>query len=178
MTEFDSEPTADTLAAEREEWNQTQDTRTRIRTVVTGLQEPAPTATIADRANCSTNAARKHLEEFVDLGIAHRIDDTTGTRYARNEAYFRWRRANELATGHTIDQLLDELEDLEARDEEFERRFDAATPAAVELPEDATHAELEDRIRTLSEWQTIRESIDRHKEALRIARREDGQLPA
>jgi len=173
-----SEPSAESLADEREDWTQAQDTRTRVRAVLTGLREPATAAAVADRANCSTNGARKHLTEFVDLGLARQIEDETVTRYARNDAYFRWRRANELATTQTIEQLLEGLDELETRTAAYKTEFDADTPAAVELPDEATHAELEERLQELSEWHTIRESIDRHKQALRIARREDSQLPA
>lgn len=178
MANFDPEPATDALTDEQEAWAQEQDTRTRIRAVVTGLREPATAATVAERANCSTNAARKHLEEFVELGLAQHRHAETGAHYIRNEAYFRWRRANELATRHTVEQLLDKLGDLEARDQQYKNEFAADSPDEVPLPAEATHANLESRLQTLSEWQTIREAIDRHKDALRIARREDGQLPA
>lgn len=178
MTDFDPAPSEATLTDEREEWGKAQDTRERIRAVVTGLRTPATATAIADRAQCSTNAARKHLEAFADLGIIRQRDDPSGTRYVRNEAYFRWRRANELATTHTIETLLEELAKLEARVEQFQQRFDATTPADVHLPEDIPHGKLESRLETLSEWETIRVAIDRHKEALRIARREDDRLTA
>lgn len=178
MADFEPDPSEAALTDEREEWINTQDTRERIRAVVTGLQTPATATTIADRAQCSTNAARKHLDAFVDLGIVRQRDDPSGTRYVRNQAYFRWRRANDLATAHTVETLLEKLAELETRAEQFQQRFDAATPADVQLPDDASHADLEARLETLTEWETIREAIDQHKEALRIARREDGPLTA
>lgn len=178
MSDFEPAPSEAALTDEREEWVNTQDTRERIRAVVTGLQTPATATTIADRAQCSTNAARKHLDALVDLGIVQQRDEPSGTRYVRNEAYFRWRRANELATTHTIETLLEKLAELETRAEQFQQRFDAATPADVHLPEDVSHDELESRLETLSEWETARVAVDRHKEALRIARREDDRLTA
>ncbi|MCU4719308.1 DUF7342 family protein [Halapricum hydrolyticum] len=178
MSDFDPDPKETTLSDERDEWARTQDTRTRIRAVVTGLAEPATAATVAERAHCSTNAARKHLGEFVELGIARQLDNDTGTRYVRNDAYFRWRRANDLATTRTVDQLLDDLQELEAQDEQYQDTFDASSPDAVSLPEGASHAELEDRLQAIGEWHTVRESIERHKEALRIARRGDDKLTA
>lgn len=178
MSSFDPGPSEAALAAEQNEWSESQDTRTRIQTVITGLQKPATAATIADHAQCSTNAARKHLRDFVDLGIARELADETTVRYVRNDAYFRWRHANELATTQTVEELLNELEELESRDTEFKNQFDTDSPTAVVLPDEATHAELEERLQTLSEWQTLRESIDRHKQALRIARQEDDRLTA
>lgn len=178
MPEFGSEPDESALAEEREDWTQSQDTQERIRAVITGLQEPATATTVADRAACSTNAARKHLNEFATLGVVRKLADTQGARYVRNDAYFRWRRANELAEKHTIDELLEAVADLEQQAEQFQQQFDAATPADVDLPEGATHAELEDRLELLSEWDTIREAIDRHREAIRISRHEGGKLIA
>ena len=179
MVAFDPEPSETAVADENEEWAQSQDTQTRIRAVVTGLREPATVSTIADRAACSANAARKHLSTLAQFGIINRFDDDTGgVRYARNESYFRWRQANELATTNTIDSLLDSLAAFEEREEQFRTQFDAATPSDVDLPDGATHAEIEDRLDALSEWETVRESIDRHKEALRIARRNDDRLTA
>jgi len=177
MPEFGPEPSDSSIADEREEWHGSQDTRGRIRSVATGLQEPATAATVADRAGCSTNAARKHLDALVDLGVVRRVEDG-GSRYVRNDAYFRWRRANELVTTNSIDSLLDELAALESREEEFRERFDAATPEDVDIPDDGSHRDIETRLETLSEWQTIRDAIDRHKEALRIARREDTRRTA
>jgi predicted ArsR family transcriptional regulator len=176
MSSFDPSPSDTTLAAEHDEWRETQDTRTRIQGVITGCQEPVTAAVIADRAQCSTNAARKHLTDLVDLGIARKIDDEATVRYARNDAYFRWRRANELATTATVEELLDELDELETRDTQFKTQFDADAPSDVTLPDDATHGELEARLQTLSEWQTVRDSIDRHRAALRIARQDGDRL--
>jgi hypothetical protein len=37
-------------------------------------------------------------------------------------------------------------------------KFDTDSPTAVVLPDEATHAELEERLQTLLEWQKIRDS--------------------
>ncbi|MES3516291.1 MAG: transcriptional regulator [Natronomonas sp.] len=178
MSDFTPEPDEATLTAEREDWTESQDTQERIRAVITGLQEPATAATIAERAACSTNAARKHLDTFVALGVVRKREDSRGARYVRNDAYFRWRRANELAETHTIEELLDAVADLETQIDQFQQQFDATTPADVEFPEEATHAELEDRLEALSRWETLREAIDRHREAIRISRHDGGKLTA
>lgn len=178
MTEFSPEPNEAALIEERESWTESQNTQERIRAVITGLQEPATAATVAERAACSTNAARKHLNEFVTLGVVRKREDNRGARYVRNNAYFRWRRANDLAEEYTIKELLSAVSSLETQTEQLQQRFDAPTPADVDLPEETTHADLEEQLQTLSEWETLREAIDRHREAIRIARREDDKLTA
>lgn len=175
---FDPAPPDDALTKEQAVWTETTNTRTRIRTVVLGLHEPATVATIADRAQCSANAARTHLEEFVTLGIVRKHEQSTGTRYARNEAYVHWRRANELAVLHSLEELLDELASLETTHDQFQEQFNASAPSDVDLPSEATHAEIEAQLETLSEWATVREEMDRHKEAIRIARRTDDRFTA
>ena len=176
MPEFGPDPDGTALTEEREAWTESQDARERIRAVITGLQEPATAATVAKRAACSTNAARKHLGEFVALGVVRQLEDTQGARYVRNEAYFRWRRANELAERHTIEELLDTVADLETQAEQFQQQFGAATSADIALPEEATHAELEKQFEKLSRWETTREAIDRHNEAIRVSRHEGDEL--
>jgi len=172
MPEFGPEPDETALTNEREAWTESQDAHERIRGVIAGLQEPATAATVAKRAACSTNAAREHLGKFAALGVVRQLEDTHGTRYIRNEAYFRWRRADELAERHTIEGLLDTVADLDTQAEQFQQQFGAATPADVALPEEATHAELKEQLEKLSRWETTREAIDRHKEAIRTSRRE------
>ena len=178
MDDFDPEPSAAALSEEQAEWTESTDTRRRIQSVITGLHEPTPVTVIADRAACSENAARKHLKDFAALGVVHQVDDPSGTRYVRNEAYIRWQRANKLATTNTAEELLATLAKLEDRDEQFQERFDEPSPETVELSEELTHAELEERIEVLSEWATVRTVIDRHKEAVRITRRTDDRLTA
>lgn len=178
MSDFDPDSSDAALTEEQTEWTNSEDTRRRVQSVVMGLQEPATATEIAERAACSTNAARKHLRDFADLGVVSRVDDSGGTRYIRNEAYIRWRRANKLATTNTVEDLLPKLATLEKQDEAFQAQFEESTPEMVELPDELSHAELEERLETLSEWATIRQAIDRHKEAIRIARRADDRLTA
>lgn len=176
MTEFDPSPPDEALSRERTRWKETTNTRDRIRAVVMGQQEPATVSTIAERAQCSANAARDHLEAFAELGVVRASTHPTGTQYVRNEAYIHWRRANELRDTHTTEELLDRLAELETTDEAYQSEFDASTPSDVEILPDATHAEWETQLEALSAWATVRETIDQHKEALRMARRTDGRL--
>ena len=178
MAEFDPSPPDDALSQEQTRWRESTNTRDRIQTVVMGQQEPATASKIAERAQCSANAARDHLEAFADLGVIRKCDHPIGTQYVRNESYLHWRRANELRDTHTTEELLDRLAELETTDEAYQAEFDASTPSDVEIPPDATHAEWETQLKELSEWATVRQTIDRHKEALRMARRTDSRLTA
>lgn len=178
MDEFDPDPSDAAVDAETDEWIESQDTRGRIKAVVTGLGEPTAASTIAEQAHCSTNAARKHLNEFAELGIVRRTEAEGGFQYSRNRAYFEWRRANELVQRESVETLLETLAELEDREEAFQTRFSAPTPEAVDIPERATHDEIESQLAKLREWATVREEISRHTDAIRMARRSDSGLTA
>ncbi len=95
----------------------------------------------------------------------------TETQYARNEAYLRWRRANEHAVSHSLEELINELGSLEIIHDQYQEQFNAGTPSDVNLPSEATHAEIEAQLETISEWAMVCEEIGRYKEAIRITRR-------
>ncbi len=157
-------------------WTETTHTRNRIRSVAFGLRDPATVAIIADRAQCSANTARTHLEEFVTLGIVRKYEQTTETQYARNEAYLRWRRANEHAVSHSFEELTNELGSLETIHDQYQEQFNSGTPSDVDLPAEATHDEIETQLETLSEWAMVCEEIGRYREAIRIVRRTGGRF--
>jgi DNA-binding transcriptional ArsR family regulator len=180
MDSFGPTPAGDALDEELESWIQTHDTRHRIKHVMAGVREPKPVSHIAERAQCSPKTARKHLEELVDERIVSKTDDPQGARYRRNDEYFAWRRAHQLSVDHSEAELLDHLGELEDREEAQQNRFDAELPAYVEFPpEDATHGEIHEIWEALTSWETLRDDIQRYREALRLARkRSDEALSA
>jgi predicted ArsR family transcriptional regulator len=178
MPAFEPDPPGDALAEERAIRSESQDARERVRSVAVALRDPVTAGTVADRADCAPNTARKHLDDLAELGVVRRLDTERGTRFVRNEAYLRWRRADRLASSHTLERLLDRLADLEDREESFQQQFDAPTPDAVGIPTDSSHAEIEARLDALGEWATLREAIVRHNEAIRIARQDDRRVRA
>lgn len=179
MTDFDPAPLEETERREREEWIETTDTRQRVREVVSGLREPTPVREIADQAACSENSARKHLADLADLGVVRETADDQGARYCRNDEFFRWRRANELAREHSVDALADRLADLEAEAERYREEYGVASPDEVPVEDAPDHASAHDRWRDATEWATVRRDVGVHRDAIRIARRQnEGELRA
>jgi predicted ArsR family transcriptional regulator len=177
ISEFDPTPSDEALEHQREQWVESRDTRQRIKDIIVGVREPTPVAQIAEQSQCSKNAARKHLEKLADLGVARRITDGQRTRYARNDEYFRWHRANELAASNSAEELLDRLQTLEMVDEEFQERYGVSTPDAVPFPEDADHETIHERWEDAGEWATIRHDTGIYRDAIRMVRRQsDGFL--
>jgi predicted ArsR family transcriptional regulator len=131
----------------------------RVYRVALQLYEPARTADIAERAACAPDTARRHLQRLAELGVIERVTDDPAT-YQRNDAYFEWRKRQRLADC-SMDELQDRLETLTARERTFRERYDADTPADVDALAHADHDELEDVWPDLSEWQTVRNRIER-----------------
>lgn len=131
----------------------------RVYRVALQLTEPARVATVADRADCATDTARRHLRRLVDIGVLNQKTESPDT-YVRNESYFEWRKRNRLAdlSETTLTGRLRELTDREA---DFREEYGADSPADVDALAHADYADIESVWLDLSEWHTVRERIER-----------------
>jgi predicted ArsR family transcriptional regulator len=144
----------------------------RVYRIALQLYEPARTADVAERAACAPDTARRHLQRLVELGVIEQVTDDPAT-YQRNDAYFEWRKRQRLADC-SMDELQNRLETLTARERTFRERYGADTPADVDALAHVDYDELEDVWLDLSEWQTVRDRIER-LEAVRRRRTSDLQ---
>lgn len=143
------------------------DVEQRIYGTILQTREPTTAGAIAERVDCDPKTARKYLRWFADLGIVTRHDGHPVT-YERNDAYFEWRRVNQLATEHSVEELQQRVQALTARIAAYEDTYDAATPAAVDAV--AAAAASDDRTidgvySDLSDWATARDERDRYERA-------------
>lgn len=159
------------------EWDAGKTTRDRVYEVAIQLHDPATTSEVADRADCSTDAAREHLDWLADVGVVERDDDRP-TTYRRNESYFQWRRVEELRREYTSDELLARLEALTGEERSYRERYDAAHPDDVNALDAADHDAVHEVWRDLSDWRTVRREIRLLERARRVARGRDGEAPA
>lgn len=151
---------------------ESEDAEQRIYGTILGLREPTSAGEIAETADCDPKTARKYLSWFAKLGVVteHGRRPTT---YQRNDAYFEWRKRQRLADC-SMDELQNRLETLTARERTFRERYGADTPADVDALAHVDYDELEDVWLDLSEWQTVRDRIER-LEAVRRRRTSDLQ---
>lgn len=162
----DGPPTGD--AAER--WQADRTTFERVYDVVSGVREPLSAAEFADLARCSTNGARRALDQLSEMGVVERRE-TRPVTYRRNDAYFTWRRVESLAEEYTAEELRARVADLVAEDREFQERYDAPTPDAVST-EDRPIADqdaVEGVWADLDEWRTVRRDVAVLRRAVRRA---------
>lgn len=139
----------------------------RIYGTILHTREPTAASAIADAADCDLKAAREWLSWFAELRIVTRHDGRPVT-YKRNDAYFEWRRVNELATTHSGEELRDRMEELTARIAAYEQRYDATSPGAVDadaVAEASDERTIDEVYIDLGAWATAREQRDRCERA-------------
>ncbi|WP_276253264.1 DUF7342 family protein [Halomontanus rarus] len=142
-----------------------EDTKQRVYGAVLHAREPMTAAEIAERADCSEESARTHLSFYADLGIVIRHEGRP-VRYERNDDYFEWRRVNELARGHTVDELQARVSELTDRIETYRDEYDSDSPADVNVLEfDAE--EVDNVYVDLGDWATAIEERRLHERARR-----------
>lgn len=140
-----------------------EDTKQRVYGAVLHAREPMTAAEIAERADCSAESARTHLSFYADLGIVIRHEGRP-VRYERNDDYFEWRRVNELAREHTVDELQARVSELTDRIETYRDEFGVDSPAEVDILEfDAER--VDDVYVELSDWATAVEERRLHERA-------------
>jgi DNA-binding transcriptional regulator GbsR (MarR family) len=144
-----------------------EDTKQRIYSTVLHARDPMTAAEIAERADCSAESARTHLSFYADLGIVIRHEGRP-VRYERNDDYFEWRRVNELAREHTVEELQTRVSELTDRIEAYRDTYDADSPAEVDVLEfDAE--QVEEVYAELGDWATAVEERRVHERARRKA---------
>lgn len=140
-------------------------------------REPTTASAIATVAGCNPKTARKYLGWFSDLGIVTRHDGHPAT-YERNDAYFGWRRINQLAADHSVEDLQQRVQELSSRVEEYEDTYDAPTPAvvdAVAAAESSDGRTIDDVYSDLGEWATALEERTRYERARQQHGRDDSR---
>jgi DNA-binding transcriptional regulator GbsR (MarR family) len=139
------------------------DTKQRVYGAVLHAREPMTAVEIAERADCSEESARTHLSFYADLGIVIHHDGRPA-RYERNNDYFEWRRMNELANDHSVEELQARVSDLTDQIEAYREEYDADSPADVDVLEyDAGH--VDDMYADLGDWATAIEERRLHERA-------------
>ena len=143
------------------------DVEQRVYGTTLQTREPTTASVIAKRADCDPKTARKYLGWFSELGIVTRHDGHPAT-YERNDAYFEWRRINQLAADHSVEEVKLRVQELTSRIDTYEETYDAATPAAVDAVAAAEASDgriIDDVYSDLGDWATAREERTRYERA-------------
>lgn len=172
MSEFDPAPEK---PEGKRRWQSDADTFDRVYETVLGVTELTPYADIAEVAGCSPNAAKKHLDRLVGMGITRGDTEAEPARYARDDGYFEWQEAKRIATELSVTEIIDRVEALEEKRTEYEERFDVTDPGSVPVFGREDHDEVHERMREVSDWHRVRRDVRLYELAGQLARN-DGHL--
>ena len=144
--------------------------RERLLDIVVGLRTPTKVSTIAERADCDTETARDYLEWFDQMGMVQRHDGRP-VRYERNDAYFQWRRIDQIREEYSKQDISEALIDVLEQIDDYRAQFDAEHPDEVSLVDVTREKNMstEAAWEALSEWETL----ERQAALLDAARRND-----
>lgn len=175
MTEFDPAPTSDDA---QRRWQTGMDTFSRVYNVVLGVAVPTPYTEVAELADCSPNAAKKHLDRLAEMGIARAQRNSSPVTYERNEGYLEWQDASRIAAELSVEAIIDRVEALEAQRTEYEARFETTDPAGVDVVDHESHETIHDRMTAVSEWQGVIRDIRLYELARRLSQNDGHLIPA
>ena len=153
------------------------DVEQRIYGTILQIRDPTTASAIAEQVECDPKTARKYLRWFADLGIVTRHNGHP-TTYERNDAYFQWRRINQLAADHSVEELQAHVRELTTRISDYEDAYDAATPAAVDavaMAEASDERTIDAVYSDLADWATAREARERYERARQQRASADGE---
>ncbi|WP_436903597.1 DUF7342 family protein [Halovenus halobia] len=175
MTDFDLAPESNTDSSR---WQKGTDTFGRIHAVVLGITSPTVYTEIAELADCSPNAAKKHLDRLAEMGIANADRETRPAMYERNEGYLEWQDASEIAADLSVDEILDRVAALEEQRTEYEAQFGTTDPATVSVFESSDHETIHERMVAVSEWQGVIRELRLYELARQLSENDGHLLPA
>lgn len=175
MTEFDPAPGTD---VPQRRWQEGTDTFGRVYDVVLGVTSPTAYTDIADLADCSPNAAKKHLDRLAEMGVVTADREGRPARYERNDGYLEWQEASRIAAELSVDEITDRVEALEARRAEFEDRFGTTDPTAVTAFEHDEHELVHERMRAVTEWQGVIRDVRLYELARQLSQNDGHLIPA
>ncbi|MFC7199723.1 DUF7342 family protein [Halospeciosus flavus] len=164
MSEFDPVPDR-----EGSWWQEGTDTFDRVHDLVLGLGEPMDYTEIAALADCSPDAAKKHLDRLAEIGVAQADRESQPARYKRDDEYLECKEATQIAHDHSAETIRSRIQDLEADRESYEMRFGVANPSAVNVFGQESHEEDHDRMVAVSDWQATIRDIRIYKIARQLA---------
>ena len=175
MTEFDPAPDADST---QPRWQDGTDTFGRVYDVVLGITSPAAYTEIAELAGCSPNAAKKHLDRLVEMGIVRTDRESRPATYERNEGYLEWQDANQIAAELSVEEIINRVAELEEQRAAYETQFGTTDPGVVSVFEETDHETLHERMSAVSEWQGVIRDLRLYELARQLSQNDGHLLPA
>jgi len=155
-------------------WEAEGETFERICKVIFDISESTSHIDIAEKANCSPNSVKKHLDRLAELGVVNKNPRSMGARYHRNSAYIEWRVLRYIIDEYTMEEIIDRVEALESRQEDLIGNT-GEIPSIVPAGDVKLHESVGPRMEAANELELIKRRL-RLYELARQARQNDGHL--
>jgi len=178
MDTFDPAPSPDAVDEARHRWQDGTDTFGRVYDVILGITEPTSYTDIAELADCSPNAAKKHLDRLTEMGIVRADRESRPVRYERDDGYLEWQEASRIARELSVEEIIERVQDLEERREAYEQRFGTRDPATVAVFDRDDHDAVHERMAAVSEWQGVVRDVRLYELARQLAQNDGHLIPA
>jgi len=175
MTEFDPAPESTTS---QRRWQDGTDTFGRVYDVALGITSPTAYTKIAELADCSPNAAKKHLDRLTEMGIVSAERDSRPALYERNQGYLEWQDASRIAAELSVEEILDRVEALEDQRRAYETQFGTTDPTTVSAFDHDSHETIHERMTAISEWQGLVRDIRLYELARQLSQNDGRLIPA
>jgi len=161
----------DPIQTAQQDWKDSTTALERVKQVSQQTTTPQSVRTIAEEALVSEPTARKHLNALVEIGTVTATTESGTTKYSRNEDQLLYQRIRDLASEHSRETLIDEIQTLKQRLNELKSEYDAASPEtlASNLPTDADDNTWE----AIAEWQTVERNLHIAQAAINYERARD-----
>lgn len=160
--------TRDTIEELKEMWTKKPDTIGSIFATVLEITSFTHYPEIADLAECSPNAAKKHLDRLEATGIVQRQPNSGMARYRRNDSYIEWIVIQQIAEQRSAEEIIKRVRQLEKRSAKFVELFETSDPSAASIYDVDSDKENHQLMESISEWH----EIDREIYLLERARQE------
>lgn len=192
MDEFTPAPSRESPNEVRQRWREQTDTFGRVHDVILGIRTSTAASDVAEIADCSENAAKKHLDRLTEMGIVRADRESHPIQYARNDGYLEFQEANRIARELTVEEIIGRVRDLEAERDAYEERFGTSDPSTVSVfdhddrrksisegsDREDNHEAIHDRMEAIGEWQGIIRDIRLYEVARQLTQNDGHLIPA
>ena len=127
------------------------------------LYEPTQVSKVAERADCSKNAARRHLKRLAEIGLLTRVMENPES-FKRNESYFEWRRFNRLSE-LSDSEYKKRVGELLSENKSYQEQYDAEKPEEIDPLDYDKYGDPEQVWLNLNNWEAIQTEIQDLRQA-------------
>lgn len=151
-------------------WDEGMDSGDRVRAVADVLTQPRSASWVAEQAQVNYKTARKYLEKLVDDDRLLTAEEGQQTVYYPNPRGQFLGEIGDLIAEHSKDELTAELNEISARIERWQARYDVEDPDELRttLDESIDVEERRARERIIDTWEYTREMRTLIRHSIRL----------